>query len=153
MHHHYSLNTLWTGNTGKGTATVRSYSRAHTATLEGKPQLHLTTDNKAVGEPDKLNPEDLLVTAVASCHLLSYLYVCAQEGIVITSYEDTTTGTMIENEKGGGKFEEIILHPKCRVAEPHMRERALELHHKAHEVCYIANSLNFEVKCEAEVIG
>jgi organic hydroperoxide reductase OsmC/OhrA len=151
MHHHYSLNTLWTGNTGKGTATVRSYSRAHTATLEGKPQLHLTTDNMAVGEPDKLNPEDLLVTAVASCHLLSYLYVCAQEGIVITAYEDNTTGTMLENEKGGGKFEEIILRPKCTVAEPHMRERALELHHKAHDLCFIANSLNFEVKCEAVV--
>eukprot|EP01038_Epipyxis_sp_PR26KG_P004027 gene4027-5760_t len=152
MLHHYSLQTLWTGNTGQGTATVRSYSRAHTATLEGKPQLHLTTDNKAVGEANKLNPEDLLVTATASCHLLSYLYVCALEGIVITSYEDHTTGIMIEHESGGGQFKEITLRPKFTVAEPHMRERALALHHKAHEVCYIANSLNFEVKCEAEVV-
>lgn len=145
--HHYKLKAVWTGNTGAGTANVRGYERSHTVSIEGKPELHLTTDNPHVGDKTKLNPEDLLVTALASCHLLSYLYVCALEGVVITSYEDHATGIMVEKKEGGGSFKEVTLNPVFKVAEPAMKEKALELHHKAHEICYIANSVNFEVKC------
>ncbi|MBL7932720.1 MAG: OsmC family protein [Bacteroidia bacterium] len=147
MEHHYNLKATWEGNKGEGTKNVRAYDRSHTVTIAGKPQLFLTTDNAAVGDKNKLNPEDLLVTSVSSCHMLSYLYVCALEGIVITSYEDNATGTMIEHKKGGGNFKEVILNPVFTVAEESMKQRAIELHHKAHEICYIANSVNFEVKC------
>lgn len=150
--HFYKLTAVWTGNTGKGTQTVRSYDRSHTVTIEGKPEIQLTTDNPAVGDTSKLNPEDLLVTAISSCHMLSYLYVCALEGIVITEYIDNATGIMIENEKGGGSFKEVTLHPVCKVTEEWMLEKAITLHHKAHEVCYIANSVNFEVKCKPSCI-
>ena len=105
--HHYELTAVWTGNSGEGTRNVRSYARSHTITLHGKPELFLTTDNRAVGDPSKLNPEDLLVSAISSCHLLSYLYVCALEGVVITAYTDHATGTMIEKEGGGGSFKEV----------------------------------------------
>src|SRR4030095_8078961 len=96
--HHYKLTTVWLGNKGSGTKNVKSYDRSHTVTIAGKPELHLTTDNPAVGDKSKLNPEDLLVTTISSCHMLSYLYVCAMEGIVITEYTDNATGIMIENE-------------------------------------------------------
>jgi organic hydroperoxide reductase OsmC/OhrA len=145
--HHYKLSAKWEGNTGTGTSGVRNYDRSHTVSISGKPVLHLTTDNPAVGDKTKLNPEDLLVTATASCHMLSYLYVCALEGVVIVDYTDDATGIMVENEAGGGQFKEITLNPVCVVKDKSMIERAIELHHKAHEVCYIANSLNFEVKC------
>ncbi len=145
--HHYALTAQWTGNTGSGTKNVRSYDRSHTVTITGKPQLHLTTDNPAVGDKSKLNPEDLLVTAISSCHMLSYLYVCALEGIVITDYTDHATGVMIEQDSGGGRFKVVTLNPVCKVAEASMVDRAIELHHQAHEICYIANSVNFEVKC------
>lgn len=145
--HHYKLTAVWNGNKGTGTNNVRTYDRSHTITIAGKPELHLTTDNPAVGDKTKLNPEDLLVTAIASCHMLSYLYVCALEGIVITDYIDTATGTMIEKTSGGGSFKDVTLNPVCKVADASMIEKAIELHHKAHEVCYIANSVNFEVKC------
>ena len=79
--------------------------------------------------------------------MLSYLYVCAMEGIVITAYTDNATGTMIEKESGEGSFKEVSLNPICYVADESMVEKAIELHHKAHEICYIANSVNFEVKC------
>ena len=148
--HHYSLHAVWTGNTGQGTSTVRGYERSHTVSLQGKPELHLTTDNPAVGDKSKLNPEDLLVTAIASCHLMSYLYVCALEGVVVTAYEDQAVGIMLENEKGGGQFKEVTLRPVVKVRDASMIEIALALHHKAHEICYIANSVNFEVKCEAK---
>src|SRR5205085_4423182 len=109
-HHNYKLTTVWTGSKGIGTTNVRTYDRSHTVTVAGKPELHLTTDNPAVGDKTKLNPEDLLVAAISSCHMLSYLYVCALEGIVIVDYTDNATGIMIENEKGGGQFKEVTLN-------------------------------------------
>lgn len=145
--HNYQLNAVWHGNKGQGTKHVTAYDRSHTIHIAGKPELHLTTDNAAVGDASKLNPEDLLVSAISSCHMLSYLYVCTLEGIVITSYTDHATGIMIEKENGGGSFKEVTLNPICEVANANMIEQAIALHHKAHEVCYIANSVNFEVKC------
>jgi organic hydroperoxide reductase OsmC/OhrA len=109
--------------------------------------LFLTTDNPAVGDKSKLNPEDLLVTAISSYHMLSYLYLCSLEGIVITAYTDNATGIMIENTSGGGNFKEVTLNPIIYVANESMVEKAIELHHKAHKICYIANSVNFEVNC------
>lgn len=145
--HNYKLTEVWTGNKGDGTKNVRTYDRSHTVSIQGKPELLLTTDNPHVGDSSKLNPEDLLVTAISSCHLLSYLYVCSLEGIVITSYIDNATGIMIEKSSGGGNFKEVTLNPTFYVADESMVEKAIDLHHKAHEICYIANSVNFEVKC------
>jgi organic hydroperoxide reductase OsmC/OhrA len=145
--HNYKITTEWTGNKGDGNKNVRTYDRSHTVSIQGKPELFLTTDNAVVGDKSKLNPEDLLVSAISSCHMLSYLYVCAMEGIVITSYTDQATGIMIENASGGGSFNVVTLNPVFYVAEESMVEKAIELHHKAHEICYIANSVNFEVKC------
>ncbi len=145
--HIYKTTAVWTGNKGEGTKNVRNYDRSHTVTVDGKPELFLTTDNPAVGDKSKLNPEDLLVSAISSCHMLSYLYVCALEGIVITAYTDNAMGIMIETTNGGGSFKEVTLNPIFYVADESMVEKAIALHHKAHEFCYIANSVNFEVKC------
>jgi organic hydroperoxide reductase OsmC/OhrA len=145
--HNYKLTAVWTGNKGDGTKDVRTYDRSHTVSIHGKPELLLTTDNPTVGDKSKLNPEDLLVTAISSCHMLSYLYVCSLEGIVITSYTDNATGVMIEQASGSGSFKEVTLNPIFYVVDESMVEKAIELHHKAHVICYIANSLNFEVKC------
>jgi organic hydroperoxide reductase OsmC/OhrA len=145
--HTYKLTSVWTGNKGEGTKNVRTYDRSHTVSIQGKPSLFLTTDNAAVGDKSKLNPEDLLVSALSSCHLLSYLYLCAMEGIVVTSYTDNATGSMIEEASGTGSFKEVTLNPIFSVTDESMVERAIELHHKAHEICYIANSVNFEVRC------
>jgi organic hydroperoxide reductase OsmC/OhrA len=140
--HNYSVTTYWKGNN----KDIRKYDRTHVTSVTGKPDLQLTTDNRDVGDITKLNPEDLLVTAISSCHMLSYLYVCSLEGIVITEYRDAATGTMNEHEKSGS-FKEVTLNPVCSVAMESMVERAIELHHNAHEICYIANSVNFQVHC------
>ncbi len=144
--HHYKITAIWQGNKGTGTSSVKAYDRSHTVSVAGKPDLHLTTDNPHVGDKSKLNPEDLLVTAVSSCHMLSYLYICAMEGVVVTEYIDRATGTMVEYEEGGGQFREITLNPVVTVLDESMVERSIELHHKAHDICYIANSVNFEIK-------
>src|SRR4051812_1699863 len=109
--HHYQLTTTWEGNTGTGTSGLKAYDRSHTVSIDGKPDLHLTTDNAAVGDHSKLNPEDLLVAAISSCHMLSYLYLCAAEGVIVTAYTDTATGSMAEEPGGGGKFKEVLLNP------------------------------------------
>jgi len=145
--HHFNLTTFWQDTDGQGTANVRKYSRNHTVSINGKPDQHLTTDNAAVGDKSKLNPEDLLVTAISSCYMLSYLYLCSLEGIVVHNYIDHASGIMIEQKEGGGQFKEVTLNPEVIVTDDSMIERAIELHHKAHEICYIANSVNFEVKC------
>jgi len=145
--HHYKLSAKWMGNKGTGTSGLKDYDRSHTVTIANKPELHLTTDNPAVGDKTKLNPEDLLVTAISSCHMLSYLYVCAIEGVVVTDYIDNATGIMIEKDEGGGQFETVTLNPTVTVSENSMVEKAIDLHHKAHEICYIANSVNFEIIC------
>jgi organic hydroperoxide reductase OsmC/OhrA len=69
------------------------------------------------------------------------------DGIVVTAYTDHATGVMIEHASGGGNFKEVVLNPQVVVANEGMVEKAIELHHKAHDICYIANSVNFEVKC------
>jgi organic hydroperoxide reductase OsmC/OhrA len=145
--HSYSLKAVWKGNSGTGTRDVKSYDRSHTISVKGKPDLHLTTDNPFVGDSSKLNPEDLLVAAISSCHMLSYLYLCAMEGVIVTSYKDNASGIMIEKASGGGSFESVTLNPVFTVSDSSMKEKAIALHHKAHDICYIANSVNFAVLC------
>lgn len=144
--HHYKLTAVWNGNKGTGTSGVAAYDRSHTVTFDGKPELHLTTDNAKFGDRSKLNPEDLLVTALSSCHMLSYLYLCAMEGVVIVDYIDNAHGIMEEDISGGGHFTEVTLNPIFSVSDASMVEKAIELHHKAHEICYIASSVNFDVR-------
>ncbi len=145
--HQYKLTTTWNGNKGTGTSSVSAYERSHTITMEGKPELHLTTDNALYGDKAKLNPEDLLVSALSSCHMMSYLYLCARAGVVIVDYVDHATGTMLESATDGGHFTEVMLNPVVSVSEDSMVGKALSLHHDAHEICYIASSVNFPVNC------
>ncbi len=80
--------------------------------------------------------------------MLSFLSLCAGEGVVVTDYRDHATGTMIETPDGGGHFEQVVLRPEVRFASPEHAERAAELHERAHHVCFIASSVNFPVRCE-----
>lgn len=142
---HYALTATWTGNKGSGTSKVSGYERSHTVTIANKPDLLLTTDNSLYSDKSKHNPEELLLAAISSCHLMTYLYLCALEGIVVMDYTDHATGTMKELAGGGGYFTEVILNPVFSVAESSMIDKALTLHEKAHEHCFIARSMNFPV--------
>ncbi|OYU94709.1 MAG: peroxiredoxin [Bacteroidetes bacterium B1(2017)] len=147
LEHTYHIKTYWEGNT----KDIKKYSRTHTISNTNKPTLVLTTDNAAVGDKTKLNPEDLLVSAISSCHMLSYLYLCSLAGIVVVKYEDNATGLMIEKTSGGGSFKEVNLNPIVCIEDKSKVFEAIELHHKAHDICYIANSMNFEVTCTPQI--
>jgi len=79
------------------------------------------------------------------------LHLCADAKVIVLAYEDSATGTLVQDETGAGKFSEVILYPKVTVRDEAMVEKALALHKEAHRYCFIANSVNFEVETEAEV--
>ena len=146
MHtHHYNATINWTGNKGTGTSHYRAYERSHTISIEGKAYIEGSSDPAFRGDKSKYNPEELLIASLSACHLLSYLHVCSEEGVVIIAYSDEATGTMKETENGGGYFTEVRLNPVVVVSNASMIEKANELHHKAHERCFIASSCNFPV--------
>jgi organic hydroperoxide reductase OsmC/OhrA len=149
--HHYNLRLRWDGNRGDGTSSYATYGRQYRILIEGKPQLYGSADPAFRGEADKHNPEDLFLAAISSCHMLSYLALCAKYGISVIAYEDEATGTMKEDGKGGGRFEEVTLHPTVTIANPEHAERAMKLHERAHEQCFIAASCSVPIHHEARV--
>lgn len=149
--HNYLATVTWTGNTGAGTASYRSYSREHLVDVDGKPRLRASADPAFLGDPELHNPEDLLVAALSECHMLWYLGLCASSGVVVTSYRDRARGSMAEAPAAGGRFTEVVLRPEVTVTEPGMVATAEELHEKAHRSCFIANSVNFPVRHEPEI--
>jgi organic hydroperoxide reductase OsmC/OhrA len=148
--HHYSLTAEWTGNKGEGTSHYRSYERSHTIIVDNKPEILASADPAFRGDASKHNPEDFLIGALSGCHMLSYLHVCAMNGINVISYTDHATGTMVVNPDGSGHFTEVILRPSVTVSEASMIEKANELHHLANQLCFIANSCNFPVRHQAD---
>jgi organic hydroperoxide reductase OsmC/OhrA len=149
--HRYDARTSWTGNRGAGTSGYRAYSRDHEIAADGKPPIAGSSDRAFRGDPARWNPEDLLVSALSSCHMLSYLHLCAVSGIVVTAYEDRASGEMRETEDGGGRFASAVLRPRVTIsAGDAVLARAL--HEKAHHLCFIASSVNFPVGCEPEIV-
>jgi organic hydroperoxide reductase OsmC/OhrA len=143
--HHYNLTLKWTGNKGTGTSAYRAYDRSHSIIINHKTELLLSSDPSFRGDKTRHNPEELLVGSVSSCHMLWYLHLCAEAGIVVTAYLDHATGVMAETADSGGRFTEIILNPVVTVTDISMAPKANELHKKANELCFIANSVNFPV--------
>jgi organic hydroperoxide reductase OsmC/OhrA len=143
--HQYQATVRWTGNNGNGTQDYKAYERAHIISIQGKQDITGSSDPAFRGDKTKHNPEDLLVSALSSCHMLWYLHFCAVNGVVVTSYIDKATGTMAENEDGSGQFSQIVLHPEVTVKDKSMVAKANELHENAHHACFIARSVNFEV--------
>ena len=143
--HHYKTTVKWTGNTGSGTKNYRSYERSHIVSVENKADILCSSDPAFRGDKSKHNPEELLVVSLSSCHMLWYLHLCCDAGVVVVDYLDHARGTMEETENGARRFIEVILNPVVTVLELSMIEKANELHAKANELCFIANSVNFPV--------
>jgi organic hydroperoxide reductase OsmC/OhrA len=143
--HNYQLTVKWTGNTGAGTSAYKEYERSHVITVQDKPDILASSDPAFRGDKTKHNPEELLLAALSSCHMLSYLHLCAVSGVIVTDYIDHATGIMINTPDGGGHFSEVTLNPVVTVTENSMTEKANELHKKANEFCFIASSVNFPV--------
>lgn len=149
--HHYRVDVNWTGNHGTGTQTYQGYGREHEIRVAGKPVLAGSSDPAFRGDAAKHNPEDMLVAALSTCHMLSYLHVAATAGIVVTAYTDAAEG-MMETDAHGGHFVEVVLRPQVTISAASDPVRAEAAHVDAHHGCFIANSVNFPVYCEPRIV-
>lgn len=149
--HRYSVHVTWTGNLGQGTSSYRAYSRNHEIAAAGKPVLPGSSDPTFRGDPDRFNPEEFLVSSLSTCHMLWYLHLCAEAKIVVVEYVDEASGVMTERSDGGGRFTEVTLKPHVVIASGGDLARAEALHERAHHLCFIANSVNFPVRCDPRI--
>ncbi|HYM32053.1 MAG TPA: OsmC family protein [Candidatus Cybelea sp.] len=149
--HRYRCRTLWTGAAKGPTASYASYSREWRAEMPGKPAITGTADVPFLGDAALPNPEDMLLVALSTCHMLSYLAVAASAGIAVLAYEDQATGEMSMKQKAM-RFTDVLLRPKVTLATGSDVAKAEALHEKAHRICFIANSVNFPVRHQAETI-
>jgi organic hydroperoxide reductase OsmC/OhrA len=150
-HHSYAVRLTWTGNLGQGTSGYRAYDRAHEISAAGKPAIPGSSDPAFKGDRSRYNPEDLLVASLSACHMLWYLHLCADAKIIVTDYVDDAVGRMVETPDGGGHFEEVVLRPAVIIRQGGDAALASALHERAHHLCFIANSVNFQVRCEPRI--
>src|SRR5258705_8374325 len=135
--HNYKLTVKWTGNKGTGTSGYAAFERSHSIFVDNKVEIHGSSDPAFRGDKTKHNPEDLLVASVSTCHMLWYLHLCADAKVTVTAYADAPTGTMVEDAVKGGWFTGVTLRPRVTIARGSDPAKARELHHAAHEKCYV----------------
>ena len=150
--HRYAVTVEWTGNTGEGTSTYRSYSRSHLVTADGPEPIDGSADRAFRGDPSRWNPEQLLLVAASQCHMLSYLHQAVINDVVVLGYVDHPTAVMREDGAGGGRFTEIVLHPEVTISASSDLAVAERIHHEANRTCFIAASLNLAVQHEVHTI-
>lgn len=151
LEHHFAIDLEWLGDRGTGTSGYRAYGREHVLRAAGKHEIAGSSDRVFHGDADRWNPEEMLISALAQCHLLSYLHVAASHGVVVTAYTDAAVGTMEQTADGGGHFTSVTLRPVVTVAEAGMAALAQQLHEEAAAKCFIAASVNFPVGHEPVV--
>ena len=150
--HRYAVALEWTGNRGTGTSDYRSYGRDHVIRADGLPDLAGTADPTFRGDRDRWNPEQLLLTALSQCHMLSYLHVAVKNGITVLAYADDAEGTLRLNRDGSGEFTGVVLRPRVTISAGDSSAAAQELHAEANRLCFIARSVNFPVLHQPETI-
>lgn len=149
--HQYHSKVIWTGNRGSGTMDYRAYDRYFNIQIDGKPEIKGCSDSAFSGDKSVHNPEDLLLSAVASCHMLWYLHLCSENAIVVLEYTDDAQGTMLEEKDGSGRFQSITLAPNVKIAAGGDIQKAEKLHEQAGKMCFIANSLNVPISYQPTI--
>jgi organic hydroperoxide reductase OsmC/OhrA len=150
MAHEYRASVTWRRD-GGAPFTDQRYSRGHTWSFDGGITLPASSSPLSVRLPysvaEAVDPEEALVAALSSCHMLTFLYVAAKQGFVVDAYEDAAVGEMTRNERGRMWVSKVTLHPAIVFSgdKRPSEEQLGELHHLAHDECYIANSVRSEV--------
>ncbi len=125
--------------------TINRVAKTHRISIQGKQDLKVSAAKAFKGDADLLNPEDLLLSSLMSCHMMSYLYVCGQHKINVLSYHDNANALLETYPDGSGKIIEIHLNPHVIISDASQVDLALSLHEEANRLCFIANSCNFQV--------
>ena len=130
---------------GETPFTYDLYTRNHRVALkDGAVSMMLSAAPAFLGDAAHADPEDLLVAALSSCHMLSFLAIAARKRLTVLSYEDDAVGHL---EKQDGKFwlTRVELRPKARFETEPDAALLAQIHHLAHEQCFIANSVKTDV--------
>ncbi|OEJ98466.1 osmotically inducible protein OsmC [Flavivirga aquatica] len=152
FNHIFKAHVNWQLGEGETTQNPRSFSRNHTISIANKKEaLQVSAAKMFRGDDTCYNPEDLLLSALASCHMMSYLYVCAQNNIEVLTYIDDAEATLEVIKTGSGSFKKVNLNPVVTIADEAKKDLAISLHEKANSLCFIANSCNFPISHHAKV--
>jgi organic hydroperoxide reductase OsmC/OhrA len=147
----YEATIEWHISEGESFET-RKYSRAHRWKFDGGADVPASASPAVVGtvysDPAGVDPEEGLVAALASCHMLFFLDLASRSGINVTSYVDHAVGQLGKREDGTVAMTSATMRPKVTCAGAADAATIAALHHKAHSLCYIANSVNFPVAVE-----
>jgi organic hydroperoxide reductase OsmC/OhrA len=151
--HKYKTLLHWSAEDGEGTKSYKSFARTHTITAktkrgEDKPAIVATS---AFHSLDHYNPDEMLLASLSSCHMLWYLHLCSEHGVVVIDYRDEAELVLRLDAKGEGSVESATLRPRVTISSGDA-EAAKRLHRDAHSKCFVAKSVNFPVGCEAEII-
>ncbi len=145
----YSAKIIWKVDS-PDTFTKGRYTRGHTWMFDGGTIVPASSSPHSVRLPfsveEAVDPEEALVAAASSCHMLSFLWVASRKGFTAETYEDDAVGEMTKNDLGKEWISRIILGPTIVwIGDAPDNDQLAKLHHEAHELCYIANSIKSEV--------
>lgn len=147
--HDFDAKIRWTGNQGRGTEHYKAYTRDWTLESPGKPPVACSNDPMLGGNPELYNPEDMLIAALSSCHMLWFLHLASDAGLIVQSYTDTPVGTGESLPDGTGRFVSALLQPEIGLTAPFDTELADRVHAQIHNHCFIARSVNFPIQIKA----
>lgn len=148
----YTATVVWERAPGEA-FTDNRYGRGHEWSFDGGVRFRASSSPHVVprfSDPAGVDPEEAFVASLSSCHMLSFLYVAAKAGFVVDRYEDTATGEMDKTDAGQFWVARVTLRPHVTWEEGRAPDRDAEahLHQRAHEECFIANSVRTDVRCE-----
>jgi organic hydroperoxide reductase OsmC/OhrA len=148
--HRFACRTVWRGEM-REPVDPKSWRRDHTIEMTGKPDLQGSAGAAFFGDASRHNPEDLLVAALSSCHMLSFLSASARGRLRIVAYEDRAEA-VLSPQGGSFRFTEATLRPRITVAHEKDLPKAREMNELARKICFIANAVNFPVRDEPEFL-
>jgi organic hydroperoxide reductase OsmC/OhrA len=144
----YTADIDWKLARGEDFAKGR-YSRGHALSFDGGTVVAASASPHVVGKwavEAAVDPEEMLVAALSDCHMLSFLHVARLAGFSVAAYHDHAEGTMEEIAPGKQAITKVVLHPRIEwVGEAPDKAKLDHMHHEAHEVCFIANSVQTKV--------
>ena len=147
----YTAVVRWALGSGEDFPKGR-YGRGHTVSFDGGAVISASASPHVVGKwavEAAVDPEEMLVAALSSCHMLSFLHVARLAGFTVTAYDDHADGTMEEITPGRQAITRVVLHPEIVWAGSIPKaEQLTRMHHEAHESCFIANSVKTQVTIE-----
>ena len=138
----------WSG--GSSEFTYDTYPRDHLWTFEGGIEIPASSAPKFLGTPSLVDPEEALVAAIASCHMLTFLAIAAKKRLIVESYNDSAVGYLEKNDRGKLAMTRVVLRPVIVFGTSAPTDEQLErLHASAHKNCFIANSVHTSIAIES----